>query len=476
MGNIVSNQKQQDTQLKPKSIGQILDYIATYYILTSDFESLKNLYRKDYCDNLVILTSDIIERYFTDIDITYLAQRIKQGIEINEYEKDNIVFFDKEALAKFDVKNTIKKKRMCASIAKFYIKIAHIFSAIVTTINPIYIYKDNEGNTQKASLYEKQNIPSNIPRQILKLNICDNRINALKGNQEFDNLDEINIKPNICSFNLNKDGSIQTLQQQPGIPELERLYYDDNYDFETGKFNGMSLETQKTYKEDLNIFYSVFTGNKSAPENITKFSDIKLQDYSKHPECQNDNAYYKKTLKGKKSDKLFADYANNLKNMINDANKNQEELLKVLNELFVYTIDPQTNKKQIRVNPKLNEEKLQEIVIETRALIIKLYLKCEVDFSNGIKLYEAIVEQKILEISQKQIENLNKLSDKLINDEEIPIPAEVKILQNEANKDIDNKKAEIRKIEETLNKEQKSINENPDEIPPVDLEIKSNQN
>ena len=25
-----------------------LDYIATYYILTSDFKSLKNLYKKEY--------------------------------------------------------------------------------------------------------------------------------------------------------------------------------------------------------------------------------------------------------------------------------------------------------------------------------------------------------------------------------------------------------------------------------------------
>ena len=42
----------------------VIDYIATYYILTMDFKSLSKLSEKAYCDKLVVLTSDIIERYF----------------------------------------------------------------------------------------------------------------------------------------------------------------------------------------------------------------------------------------------------------------------------------------------------------------------------------------------------------------------------------------------------------------------------
>ena len=182
MGNQTSTTNNQQTpdELKPKSISQILDYIATYYILTMDFKSLRKLYDKEYCDKMVILTSDIIDRYFTDMEITYLAQRIKNGVEVNEIEKDKVIFFDRDDLSKLDVKNSIKKKSMCLSIAKFYIKIAHIFAAIVTTINPVYVYKDTEGKTVRATLYEKGKIPANTPRDIYKLNICDNRINSLK--------------------------------------------------------------------------------------------------------------------------------------------------------------------------------------------------------------------------------------------------------------------------------------------------------
>jgi hypothetical protein len=123
---------------------QVIDYVATYYILTMDFKSLNNLSSKEYCDNLVVITSDIIKNYFNDLQITYLAQRVKNGEEVNELSKENVIFVNKDQLESLDIQNdakkTIKKKRVCIGIAKFYVKIAHIFAAIVKTINPVYIY------------------------------------------------------------------------------------------------------------------------------------------------------------------------------------------------------------------------------------------------------------------------------------------------------------------------------------------------
>ena len=111
MGNQTSSINKDNTnELKPKSISQVLDYISTYYIVTMDFTSLKKLYDKEYCDKLVILTSDIVQRYFTDMEITYLAQRIKDGVEVNETEKDKIIFFDKDQLTKLDIQNSYKKE------------------------------------------------------------------------------------------------------------------------------------------------------------------------------------------------------------------------------------------------------------------------------------------------------------------------------------------------------------------------------
>lgn len=464
MGNQTStNNQTQSDELKPKPISQILDYIATYYILTMDFKSLRKLYDKEYCDKLVILTSDIIQRYFTDLEITYLSQRIKNGVEVNEIDKDNVIFFDRDNLDKLDIQNSIKKKRICTSIGKFYIKIAHIFAAILTTINPIYVYKDSEGNTMRASLYEKGKIPKNTPRDIYKLNICDNRINSLKNKQslEPDINGDITVGPKMCNINIGDDGENKSLTDEPGIPELEELYYDDNYDYKTGTFTGMSENTKKVFQSDLKIFYNIFTGNKNMPPEITKFSSIKLRDYHKMKECRGSDPLFERKYKGPLTNKLFKNYAENLKNMINTANKNQEALLNIINQIFVYTIDPQTGKKQIRISPSLTEKKLQDIVVETRSLIIKLYLTCEMDYVNGLKLYEAIVDQKILETSQNQINNLGKISEQLIIEDNIPESAEQQELKQKAEEKISKKKEDIDKQVENIKQAEQVVNQNP---------------
>ena len=461
MGNLISNMKKDNASAptNPVSVRELMDYIATYYILTMDFNSLRKLQDKEYCDNLVILTSEIVEKYFTNMEITYLAQSIKKEGETNsenegELQKDKVIFLNKDDLNSLDIKNPIKKKRICNGIAKFYIKIAHIFASILTTINPVYVYKDENGDTVNATIYNKGKIPKNVQPEIRNLNICDNRINALKGDLNLDSLDDVSIHPKICSFNA-KGGSnemgtndseqvvttdseqvnpnladdVKTLADEPGIPELMELYYDDKYDYVTGKFTGMTEQTKALFQENLKYFFTVFTDGNDMPENITKFSDIKLRAYHNMPECKGDDPLLKTNVIGKLTDELFKKYAENLRGMIKKSKDNQELLLDVLNKLFSYTVNIETNKKQIRVNPKLTETSLQEVILETRAIIVKLYLTCETDFTNGIKLYEAIVEKKILETTQSQLNTLEKMSDKLVAESDIPIPAETRELE-----------------------------------------------
>jgi hypothetical protein len=470
MGNQNSTNKENNDELKPKSISQILDYISTHYILTLDFKSLRKLYNKEYCDKLVILTSDIIERYFTDLEITYLAQRVKNGVEVNELDKDKVIFFDKDMLNKLDVQNSIKKKRICMGIAKFYIKIAHVFAAIVTTINPVYVYKDTEGNTVRATLYEKGSIPTNTPREIYKMNICENRINALKNGHDIDG-SEITVGPEVCQMNIGDNDELMDLDDEPGIPELEELYYDDNYDYETGKFKGMTEETRKIFLQDLQIFRSVFTGiSGDLPEDIQKFSDIKLRDYHKMEECQGDQPKFETNVKGPVSNSLFRAYADNLKQMILKANNNQQALLTIINKIFKYTIDPQTNKKQIRIDPELTESSLQDLIVEVRALIIKLYLTCEIDYVEGLKLYQAILDTKIFETTQRQMKTLNKELDQLVIDEMVPQPAEIQELKDMAREKVEEKKEELEekalpKVEELVNTENKNLEPEDKENP-----------
>jgi hypothetical protein len=419
MGNSPSSNKNNNSENKFDNFYDIIDYIATYYILTMDFKSLSKLSEKAYCDKLIVLTSDIIERYFNDIEITYLSQRIKDGIEVNDLKKEKVVFVNKDNFDSLDVSNdaqkSIKKKRVCIGIAKFYVKIAHVFAAIVMTINPIYTYKDATGQTVKTGLLEKDKIPKNIPRKLYKLNICDNRIRALKkGEKNDEKTGNVTLQPRVCDMNVNKFGQNKSLADEPGITELMRLYLDDKYDYSNGEFTGMSDATKTQFMKDLKLFYTAFTGNEKMPPEITKFSDIKLRDFSKKPGCQGETPFFKAKYNLNVKDKLFIEYANNIKNMIQNASNNQSKLLSIINQLFTYVVDPYTNKKVIRVNQKLNEDMLQKAVDKTRSLIVDLYIKCELDYVNGIKIYEAIVESKILETTQKQIDNLKSEANKIV--------------------------------------------------------------
>lgn len=420
MGNIASTFESNKKEAG-QTFGQVLDYIATYYILTMDFQSLRKLYDKQYCDKLIILTSDILERYFTDTEITYLSQRVKDGVEVNEMDKNRIIYFNKDDLENSNIANAIKKKRVCIGIAKFYIKIAHVFASIVMTINPVYVYKDSAGNTIKKKLFEKDQIPPNVQRKLYKLGICDNRINALKRGKDLDTDTIKNIHPKVCGINVGNDGQVKSLKDEPGIPELMELYYD-RYDYTTGNFVGMTEETQKQFTEDLKRFYIIFTGNDTMPPTIKGFSDIKLKDYKKLEACSGSDALLKKNIQLNKNGnedrlkkKLFDDYAENLKQMIQTTHRNQDNLLEVINQLFTYVLDPQTKKRRIIVHPKLSEGNLQNIVVKTRKIIVNLYLKCENDYAMGVKLYQAIVEKQIKDTAIKQINVLEKEKEQLIS-------------------------------------------------------------
>jgi hypothetical protein len=213
-------------------------------------------------------------------------------------------------------------------------------------------------------------------------------------------------------YSRNLHGKIETLEDAPGIPELMELYYDAGYNYETGDFKEMTAETQISFNEDLKKFYKIFTGNDDMPSIIKKFSDIKLKEYNKSKICDGKNPLFGQGVKGTYKNKLFADYADNLKQMMNSVNGKQEQLLEIINQLFVYVKDTtkiksgEENSEVIRVNPDLTEEKLQALILETRTIIVELYLKCEEDFIEGVKLYEAIIESQILETAQKQIATL----------------------------------------------------------------------
>jgi hypothetical protein len=118
---------------------------------------------------------------------------------------------------------------------------------------------------------------------------------------------------------------------------------------------------------------------------------------------------------GSLKDKLFQDYALTLQKMVRKSNQVQLELLKVINNIFIYDLDPKTDKKLIRVSPELTEDKLQTLVENTRKIIIDYYVSCETDFTTGVKLYEAIVETQIRITTESQIRSMEETKREMIH-------------------------------------------------------------
>jgi hypothetical protein len=408
MGN---NSSKQQNQSRLKTLPQVVDYLAANYILTQNFEDMENLAKPAYCDKLVILTSKVIGEKLNDMEIEYLAQRLKQGIVVNEMTKDNVIFFNRDELSKLDVQNPTNKRRMCIGIAKFYVKVAHLFAAIVGTINPVYTFTNSAGVKEQVTLLNKKQIPAGIDAKLSKVGLCSSRINALLNGQDLegDLNGNINISPKFCGMNFDKKTQkTRNLVEEPGIPELKHLYYDDKYDFDKeGRFTAMSPEMEKVYQDDVERFYKEFTGEETVPEDIKNFSDIKLRAYHSSPGC-NPGGQFTKNYSGNLKDSLFKQYADTIKTMIANTKASQEKLLDILDDLFVFSYDRVEAKHRIIINPSLDFNGLQKLVDLARNEITNLYLTCEKDFVDALEIFEAIVQKQVLDTAKSQLANLDK--------------------------------------------------------------------
>ena len=445
MGNQASSLKNRT----PDSINilRLMDTIASKYILTQNFQDLQKLENKKYCDELTILTSNIIKDKLTNLEITYLNQRIKDGYQVNEEKKEKIIFLKDSELPSLDIQTATKKKRMCMGISRFYVRVAHLFAAIVNTINPEYSYVDANNVKHKVPFMQKMHIPKHLRNKarVTRSGICSNRIKAImisalkdtelssqvtqEKNPQTDAISSVSISPemvggenkkynirnSICSMNVNKKISkygsttshAKRLIDEPGIPELMNLY-KDVYNTTTGKYDSMSAKSKADYQMHLVEFYKAFTGNDSMPANIKKFSDIELRSYHSTPNCKSGSALNKKYNGVEINDSLMANYGAAMGNMIKNMNDKQNKLIEILDLVFVYRIDPGSNNKNITLHPNLSNEKLEQVITLARKYIVDIIIGCEKDFLITLNAFEAIIESLIKKGIDNKVANIKK--------------------------------------------------------------------
>ena len=397
---------------------QEIDHIAAQYIITQNFKDMEMLTKPDYCENLIVMTSEIIANKMHQRDIEYLLKRITNGVDVkdNTTSISKTIYMRKSDLDDLENSNSTTKKYMCNGIAKFYIKVGHLFSAILTTVNPVHAYMDKTG-ASKDTLVKRNGVRNidlkampNIPRR----NFCNIREDSLINNRDFevDSNATVKIKPRFCDINKdNKTGNYKTLYENEGMPELEKLYYDI-YDFENGAFTAMSEKMKKIYDEDVKTLNNAFTGQTDNNPPIKKFSDIKLKNYSSNGACRGDAIDYEQ--QGTYKDVLFVKYAEHVNNMMKTTATNQDKLYGILKKLFVRVIKGKTE--DIIINPTLTETSLQTLIDDARKIIVALYVKCETDYTKGLEIFEQIVEKQIFTSTREQVIALNREIDNSLLD------------------------------------------------------------
>jgi len=369
-----------------------LNEIASTYILEQNFQDMIRLTNPAYCDDLVVMTSEILNQSYNVSQLNYGYQVIyKNGQSATKTDNADDALKGKEAKAK-----------MCINIAKYYVKIAHLFAAIMTTLNPVFSWKtsasskravsrpvndiknvgdiddieivsdvveggegekgekgekpENANEIQYSTLQEKHEI-SNMAKDVKveSLNFCNSRISDLMDMDEITSLIDgtnaisgtngesvIKIKPRLCSSSLNNNIEGYTRQKSvydlPGFAELSRLYFD-RYNTSKKRFDRMSKESENEKKRNIALLYTLFTGNKNPPKDIKSFRDIPLHSFADTIECDNPASVLNATYIGTTKDKLFVEYVEQIKRMIYQSNMIRNSLLEVIDRVFVSVDD-----------------------------------------------------------------------------------------------------------------------------------------
>ena len=295
-----------------KSPAKYYDAIAVHYILTQNFKDLNALTTTKGCNKLVILTEKVLKKFLNIKNIKYLAQRIKNGNVTNSMKEEKLTFIkpltvkenpkrditgyryknedgsegthyggDNKISLKggktkphdMDVKDKDNKERMCNGIAKFYVRIAHIYAAMMKSVNPIYKYNTPDGKEHESSLLSRDKIPENARNVTLsEINLCNRRINALTTPQGDANkitvstscsINKKSTKPKFSNkqntpFNDPQEWgetnvTSKTLGEEPGIKEINGTWWKGKADCINK--NGVSAKKViKKYKRIQKLF------------------------------------------------------------------------------------------------------------------------------------------------------------------------------------------------------------------------------
>ena len=446
MGNI------QSSNVSNKRLYKQLDFIAAEYILSQKFDDFLHLNNKEYCKNLVILTSDTISKYLKLHNIEFKNFKRKKNNDGSYTLKDdtkltniNAAIIEKDDLKKYDIQDEERKKRLCDGISKYYLQINKIFGAIYTTFKPSY--KERKSNDainfqlKDGAFIQKEKKPR-VQSGELFLNFCNRRIEALSTSfkDNIENPKQVKLKnKNLCRMGSN----VRTLREEPGLKEYIKLY--DNVWEHVNSDNriGNWQKNRNNKQSDLKEFSKVFNNTSNT---VGTFDDIKIKNRIMNCDSNIDFLI-------NKNHKLLISYKNKISIMMKNMKKNRNKLKNILSQIFVIQMNPVTKKMGIRIHPNIsfNEKLLKKLQLDTKNLIKNLYINCEKDYIDSTKIFN-----RMLQISKKN-DNIEIKQEPGIEQPQYMQQQRQVQQQRQGQQDIIKQEQNIIPIQEANNKEQKDF-------------------
>ena len=282
MGNTQSTGNITKQQLR-KQLGN-LNKVALNYIIHSNLDKLD---QKEHCNDLIILTSGIIDKAFNAQEVEYIYQHTHSGKVIDKKNKELLMYFNKNTMDNFKKYDAASKKQnMCNSIAKYYVKIAHVLEAISSALdyqtsichkrlNSIKIKEQENNIADITANFDSVYTPST--KQPLQKNI-----ESIAAKPEEMQMQEAKpeAKPEAMQKQVAKPGDINKLQNIPAqiqyggnnesikladeisISNLDRLYnFNEDYNYtdtEKKELSEYGKQLKELYKTDLLTFYKAY--------------------------------------------------------------------------------------------------------------------------------------------------------------------------------------------------------------------------
>ncbi len=399
-------QSQPKNLTKKGDLEKKINTVFTDYLLQQSFDEFNQPITMNKYNNDIYTTKETLFKALSELDIKNINNLTKNN-------KNKIIKISNLNLKK-DIFNAQKKRLLIDNISNFYYKIYEIYNAIVSTLDPIYSYKDDNDidvffrlSDYKEHLQKIKNRKIELRKEYSSSSIINKRLRILydaidsSGNPSLD-IDK------VCTIDMQNDLDPEKLTDLKGIKELEKLFIQQH---PNNIYKSKNVQKSDIlYQDRLDYFYKLYTGKSTPrPSDIDSFDKVTLLKFDKKSKyCREPTKSEMKTIP-KIEERFYKAYTKNLVAMNKSVEKRKKNLLKILNYIFI-----RKNDGTMIINPKIDEKKLIKISFQTIDNISRLYINIQKFFLQGLYIFDQIYKKHKKDIEKQRKKSLNEIMEKPI--------------------------------------------------------------